>query len=439
MLDYFKELGVSREASQYELKNAYFNMTKKYPPEKYPKEYRIIRDAYETLKDKSKREEYILEVFDINSKMILEKGISLAKNERYDLAIENFEKVLEKYPDNIKVKKDLAVCLIKENNHNKGAKILKELIIREPNNIENYKLLINSYVENNDIKSLEGVLKKGINLKNTEVEFYIKLYEIYSESELRDYEKAINILKEGIENKNIDSQNYKLYLRLIDISDKLDCKNDFNESCSYLGKIKLKDNYEEVREYIFNLAYRVLKEFHFKNGIKLTSTLLTLIDETKDEEYLNEIISLKKLFIELYELKNDESIDRALKTPIYYMVINKFVPKDNEIEDGFKKAYSSFFNKNNCENLDLLGSVANIKTNHKDIYRVTKGFCNDVVNICSKPQNSSIKNNKTFNINLTNKDKGKKSETSKNFYLRQEEDGVVRSIFKKVLRGIIDK
>lgn len=439
MLDYFKELGVSREASQYELKNAYFNMTKKYPPEKYPKEYRIIRDAYETLKDKSKREEYILEVFDINSKMILEKGISLAKNERYDLAIENFEKVLEKYPDNIKVKKDLAVCLIKENNHNKGAKILKELIIREPNNIENYKLLINSYVENNDIKSLEGVLKKGINLKNTEVEFYIKLYEIYSESELRDYEKAINILKEGIENKNIDSQNYKLYLRLIDISDKLDCKNDFNESCSYLGKIKLKDNYEEVREYIFNLAYRVLKEFHFKNGIKLTSTLLTLIDETKDEEYLNEIISLKKLFIDLYELKNDESIDRALKTPIYYMVINKFLPKDNEIEDGFKKAYSSFFNKNNCENLDLLGSVANIKTNHKDIYRVTKGFCNDVVNICSKPQKSSIKNNKTFNINLTNKDKGKKSETSKNFYLRQKEDGVVRSIFKKVLRGIMDK
>ena len=130
MIDYFKELNIQIDASDNEVKNAYFNMTKKYPPEKFPKEYRVIRDAYETLIDKSKRDAYILETFDIEIKNILNEGIDLAKSEKYDLAALNFEKVLKKYPDNSKVKKDLAVCLMRGRNYKKSSKILKELVIR---------------------------------------------------------------------------------------------------------------------------------------------------------------------------------------------------------------------------------------------------------------------------------------------------------------------
>lgn len=229
MIDYFKELNIQIDASDNEVKNAYFNMTKKYPPEKFPKEYRVIRDAYETLIDKSKRDAYILETFDIEIKNILNEGIDLAKSEKYDLAALNFEKVLKKYPDNSKVKKDLAVCLMRGRNYKKSSKILKELVIREPNNIEYYKLLINAYGDNYDLKNLESVLKKSLNLKNVEVDFYLKLFEIYNESELRDYTKAIKVLKDGLENKNINSKKYKLYLKFLDLSDRLDCKDDFNK------------------------------------------------------------------------------------------------------------------------------------------------------------------------------------------------------------------
>lgn len=434
MIDYFKELGVSIESTDRELKIAYFNMTKKYPPEKYPEKYRVIRDAYEVLINKSKREEYILCAFDENVKAILDYGINFAKNQKYELAIENFEKVLEKYPDNIKVKKDLALCLMKKNNYKKSTKLLKELVIRDPNNIEYYKLLINSYIENNDFISLEGVLLKGINLKNTEVEFYIKLFELYSESNLRSYEKAIDILKCGIENKNIESQNYKLYLRLMDISDKLDCKNDFSESCSSLGENKLKDNYNEVKEYVSKLAYRILKEFHFKNGIKLTSTILTLIKED-DDSYLNEILSLRKLFIELYEFECDANIDRSLKVPVYYSVVNKFLEEDKEVIDGFKKAYSKFLDKNICGNNNILDSIVQIKSNHKEIYLVSKGFCNDVVSIYSKSQKANIKKNNSSNKKLSNNEEDR-YEPSKGVYLRKREGNKVKSIFKKVLKGI---
>ncbi|EGT3617736.1 tetratricopeptide repeat protein, partial [Clostridium perfringens] len=324
MIDYFKELNVEIDASDSEVKNAYFNMTKKYPPEKFPYEYRIIRDAYENLIDKSKRDIYILEAFDSEAKKILNEGIDLAKNEKYDLAILNFEKVLQKYPDNTKVKKDLALCLMKGKNYKKSSKILKELVIREPNNIEYYKLLINNYVENYDLKNLEGVLKKSLKLKNTEVDFYLKLFEIYNESELRDYTKAIEVLKDGLENKNIDSQKYKLYLKLLDLSDRLDCKNDFNETCSLLSKVTLKENYEEVKTSILDLLYRVLKEFHFKNGIKLTATALTLIDEKEDIETLEKIMNLRRVFLDLCKIHDDREINDEFKKLIYYRVISGF-------------------------------------------------------------------------------------------------------------------
>ena len=309
MIDYFKELNIQIDASDNEVKNAYFNMTKKYPPEKFPKEYRVIRDAYETLIDKSKRDAYILETFDIEIKNILNEGIDLAKSEKYDLAALNFEKVLKKYPDNSKVKKDLAVCLMRGRNYKKSSKILKELVIREPNNIEYYKLLINAYGDNYDLKNLESVLKKSLNLKNVEVDFYLKLFEIYNESELRDYTKAIKVLKDGLENKNINSKKYKLYLKFLDLSDRLDCKDDFNKGCEALSGIILKDNYEEVKSSILNLLDRILKEFHFKNGVRLTSTALVLIDEKKDMETLEKIMDLRRSFLELSRLYEDKSIN----------------------------------------------------------------------------------------------------------------------------------
>lgn len=423
MIDYFKELGIEMDAYEDKVKNAYFNMTKKYPPEKYPDRYRVIRDAYETLIDNSKRDEYVLEIFDTRFKEILNAGLDLAKSEKYDLAIANFEKVLEKYPENIKVKKDLALCLMREKDYKRSSKVLKELVLREPNNIEYYKLLMTSYLEGNEVKKLENVLIKGIRLKNAEVDFYLKLFDIYTDSEYRDYLKAIEILKDGIGNKNINSQRYKLYLKLIDISDKLDCKNDFTETCSLISQLNLSnDNYEDVKVKITELCYRILKEFHFKNGIKLTTTALTLIDENKDEIVLNEIISLRRLFIELYELEYDETIENDFKRPLYYSVINKFLGDDIEIREGFKKVYSNFLVSIDHDKVNLLDSITNLKKNHKEIYGITKGFCNDILSVYSKAKKMESRTE-----SIKGKDFGRREESK------------VKSLIKKVLKGIVDK
>lgn len=422
MIDYFKELNIQIDASDNEVKKAYFNMTKKYPPEKFPKEYRVIRDAYETLIDKSKRDAYILETFDIEIKNILNEGIDLAKSEKYDLAVLNFEKVLKKYPDNSKVKKDLAICLMRGRNYKKSSKILKELVIREPNNIEYYKLLINIYGDNYDLKNLESVLKKSLNLKNVEVDFYLKLFEIYNESELRDYTKAIKVLKDGLENKNINSKKYKLYLKFLDLSDRLDCKDDFNKGCEALNGIILKDNYEEVKSSILNLLDRILKEFHFKNGVRLTSTALVLIDEKKDVETLEKIINLRRSFLELSRLYEDKSINEDFKKIVFYNAVSKFLKDDIEFNKDFERINQNFFNNLNFESDELVKSIGKLKNDYRNVYLETRKLSDKVLGRYSKVQ--KIKEEKN---------------SSKEFYSNRREGNPVKILFRKVINSFRDK
>ena len=422
MIDYFKELNIQIDASDNEVKNAYFNMTKKYPPEKFPKEYRVIRDAYETLIDKAKRDAYILETFDLEIKNILNEGIDLAKSEKYDLAVLNFEKVLKKYPDNSKVKKDLAVCLMRGRNYKKSSKILKELVIREPNNIEYYKLLINAYGDNYDLKNLESVLKKSLNLKNVEVDFYLKLFEIYNESELRDYTKAIKVLKDGLENKNINSQKYKLYLKFLDLSDRLDCKDDFNKGCEALSGIILKDNYEEVKSSILNLLDRILKEFHFKNGVRLTSTALVLIDEKKDMETLEKIMNLRRSFLELSRLYEDKSINEDFKKIVFYNVVSEFLKDDIEFNKDVERTTQNFFNNFNFENDELVKSIGKLKNDYRNVYLETRKLSDKVLSRYSKVQKIKEENN-----------------VPKEFYSKRREGNPVKILFRKVINIFIDK
>ncbi|MDM0470373.1 tetratricopeptide repeat protein [Clostridium perfringens] len=422
MIDYFKELNIQIDASDNEVKNAYFNMTKKYPPEKFPKEYRVIRDAYETLIDKSKRDAYILDTFDIEIRNILNEGIDLAKSEKYDLAVVNFEKVLQRYPDNLKVKKDLAVCLMRGRNYKKSSKILKELVIREPNNIEYYKLLINAYGENYDIKNLESVLKKSLKLKNVEVDFYLKLFEIYNESELRDYTKAIKVLKDGLENRNINSQKYKLYLKFLDLSDRLDCKDDFNKGCEALSEIILRDNYEEVKISILNLLNRILKEFHFKNGVRLTSTALVLIDEKKDMETLEKIMNLRRSFLELSRLYEDKSINEDFKKIVFYNAVSKFLKDDIEFNRDFERINQNFFNNFNFENDELVKSIGKLKNDYRNVYLETRKLSDKVLGRYSKVQ--KIKEEKN---------------APKEFYSNRREGNPVKILFRKVINSFRDK
>ncbi len=58
--DPYSVLGLDRQASEAEIKRAYFHLVRQFPPEREPEKFRAIRTAYEQLRDAESRAQIAL-------------------------------------------------------------------------------------------------------------------------------------------------------------------------------------------------------------------------------------------------------------------------------------------------------------------------------------------------------------------------------------------
>jgi hypothetical protein len=75
-------LGVGANASEEEIRNAYLNKVKEFPPDRSPEEFERIRDAYDTLREPRKRARAMFEPSGSDAPLVSRPMVSLIEGRR---------------------------------------------------------------------------------------------------------------------------------------------------------------------------------------------------------------------------------------------------------------------------------------------------------------------------------------------------------------------
>lgn len=193
MKDFYKILGLEQEAAQNDIKKAYFKLVRKYPPDRYEKEFMDIREAYETLSNEKTREQYdSINFLPIEIKELYNSARDLIEEGDFTGGIRILEKILNINSELLIVKSFLAETYLKNNNSGKALKMYEELTAGEPQNAAFAGYLAEAYLERGWQKKAIEAYNRAIELDSDNISLWIGLSDAYIKS--REYWQARGVL-----------------------------------------------------------------------------------------------------------------------------------------------------------------------------------------------------------------------------------------------------
>ena len=136
---YYELLGVPKDASPEVIKRSYFACIRKYPPEKDPAGNQKIREAYEVLKDPSRRKEYDAQSLygeELNQLWSLYYDHNENKNRKEEVKV--LKRILIISEDNSDARVKLSRSLLFDGMYAESFKVAQNLIKRKPENSFNW-------------------------------------------------------------------------------------------------------------------------------------------------------------------------------------------------------------------------------------------------------------------------------------------------------------
>jgi curved DNA-binding protein CbpA len=145
---HYETLGVAKTAADGEIKRAYFNLVRKYQPDRFPEEFKEIRSAYETLMDGAKRAEYDA-IGDLPPAVepLFHAAQRYYRLGRQDKAAELYQAMLKSHPELDNIREQYAVSLFAANKTGKVVEVWEELCRRQPDNPRYARELARSYLD----------------------------------------------------------------------------------------------------------------------------------------------------------------------------------------------------------------------------------------------------------------------------------------------------
>ncbi|MCL1949633.1 MAG: tetratricopeptide repeat protein [Turicibacter sp.] len=213
----YEQLNLTPGVSKIEIKKAYFRQVKRQPPEKYPEEFKVYRQAYEILMDDERREQY-------NQVITMPKNVQ----QTHEAAVRMFEKrdfkgtisVLKPYMNKEENYGALLSLLgrsfLENENYGNAVKVFEKLLEINPQDEDSHINLASAYIKRNFLKKARAQIEGVLHRSPQKAEAWLILGQLYQRDLL--LEKAAAAYEHGLSSSTCsDEIKYKLYIGKIQL------------------------------------------------------------------------------------------------------------------------------------------------------------------------------------------------------------------------------
>ncbi len=282
----YQRLGLNPDAPVAEIKRAYHRLLRMYPPERFPEEFKRIREAYETLKDPGSRKGYDSQP-DPKVRDWIELGITALGEKRYSDAERYFKQVLIQAPDLAFVRNHLGLSFLYQG---KGAEAIAQyqrLIQTQPQSASLFGNLGHAFRIAGKMGDAERAFRRAIDFSDEDKSnYYLALADVYLSQNLIDSAKAI--LEKGIRaDNNVDFEDLPLFTKLLEIELRKWDLEGVNDVVNRIQGIVQDDEQGRYAAWKFgSLAQSLIEAEAFKYAVLLSLAARRLMPEDGDYQAL---------------------------------------------------------------------------------------------------------------------------------------------------------
>ena len=315
MKDYYSILNIARDATDMEIKNAYFALVRVYPPDRHPTEFMKIREAYEVLVDDNTRRQHDeVDAMSDVVKAYFKEGRKALDAGAAEEAIRLLEQVIKVYPKFSVVNSLLGEAYFINENSGKAIRIFEELVSRERNNAGFSSQLAHAYAMRGwHLKAIQQY-HRALSLDEDNISLWLGLLDCYFTA--KDYEEAKKTVLAGLEVSNRKGwDNLELYYHIIQIDilsgDHAGMKQHLEEM-----KNKAVENEEEranVAWFLVSLAKKIQLIGLSEESIATIDAAFTLLPDDKEIENIKKEMDIEHgILSQIKKLEDDPSINSNL-------------------------------------------------------------------------------------------------------------------------------
>ncbi|MGL4997549.1 MAG: DnaJ domain-containing protein [Cetobacterium sp.] len=377
MNNFYEILEIQGDVTPQEIKKAYTKLLRKYPPEKEPEQYKIIREAYDILKDEESRKNYDISLkYGKELEQLENSGRKALESEDYDQAIKLFKKMLVLNEDSANARSLLGRAFLKKNKYQKATVEFFKLMEAYPKNVEYICNLGFCYEMAGKLEKAEKLYIKAYNLDIEDKEAATWIINLYWNQKF--YSKVESFLKEDIQKDGeVDFNDYYSFSKLIENYIHMNKPYKIIKLVDSVKKIVPND--EEIKNNVawdfqrLGLILFEAKRYDFAEILlKIAKTLRVEADENLDELIRQSI--LYKLTANLF---NDDKVENFMKGPLFY-----YMHGDEKTKDDSQKnldniqAHLKIYTEECAEVIQ--NCISRIKTHYKELYLERKDLYNEI-------------------------------------------------------------